>query len=392
MNRTLTENQQEAVDKLAKLRVGALFMACGTGKTQAACALIETVQDIDCVMWLCPCAVIDNLREELARCALPHDVHICGIESIGASDRIYLRELDFIKQHRCVFLVLDESIKIKNPCAKRTRRILSLAPHSSYRLILNGTPVTKNIMDIYTQMTFLSPKILPVRGWYEFRDRYCNYTQHKVNGRVTKTIITGYSNVDNLLALIKPYVFSCNLELKVSKRYHQLFWYLDFDEEEAYKALKESLFERYTDSETDEVNILAILQKLQQSYSLARNKWKLLDETINDKSIVFCKYIQTREEVQKRYPKATVLTYGKGSFGLNLQNFNRIIYFDKTFDYAFREQSEGRIYRNGQTLECEYFDLTGDVGLEHMIDACINTKESLVQHFKKEGKKAIEEV
>lgn len=392
MNRSLTDKQQEAVAKLSKLRVGALFMACGTGKTQAACALIETVQDIDCVMWLCPCAVIDNLREELARCALPHDVHICGIESIGASDRIYLRELDYIKQHRCVFLVLDESIKIKNPRAKRTRRILSLAPHSSYRLILNGTPVTKNIMDIYTQMTFLSPKILPVRGWCDFRDLYCRYTQYKRNGVVRRTVITGYANVDNLLALIKPYVFSCNLELKISKRYHIVFWFMDYDEADAYKELKDELFSTYLDEWTNEGNILAILQKLQQSYSLARNKWELLDETINDKSIVFCKYVRTCEEVQKRYPAATVLTYGKGSFGLNLQRFNRIIYFDKTFDYAFREQSEGRIYRNGQTLDCEYFDFTGDVGLEHMIDDCINRKESLIQYFKREGKKAIEKL
>lgn len=390
MNRSLTDKQQEAVAKLSKLRVGALFMACGTGKTQAACALIETVQDIDCVMWLCPCAVIDNLREELARCALPHDVHICGIESIGASDRSYLRELDYIKQHRCVFLVLDESIKIKNPRAKRTRRILSLAPHSSYRLILNGTPVTKNIMDIYTQMTFLSPKILPVRGWCDFRDLYCRYTQYKRNGVVRRTVITGYANVDNLLALIKPYVFSCNLELKISKRYHIVFWFMDYDEADAYKELKDELFSTYLDEWTNEGNILAILQKLQQSYSLARNKWELLDETINDKSIVFCKYVRTCEEVQKRYPAATVLTYGKGSFGLNLQRFNRIIYFDKTFDYAFREQSEGRIYRNGQTLDCEYFDFTGDVGLEHMIDDCINRKESLIQYFKREGKKAID--
>lgn len=390
--RELTKDQQEAIDKLARLKVGALFMACGTGKTQAACALIETVPDLDCVIWLCPCAVIENLKAELVRCELRRDVHICGIESIGASDRIYLQELDFIKKHRCVFLVLDESIKIKNPRAKRTRRILSLAPHSSYRLILNGTPVTKNILDIYTQMTFLSPKILPVRGWYEFRDRYCKYTQHKKNGRVIKTIITGYANVDNLLSLIKPYVFSCNLELKVSKRYHQLFWHLDYDEEEGYKDLKKRLFEDYIDYERDDVNLLAILQKLQQSYSLARNKWRRLDETINEKSIVFCKYIRTQEEIKKRYPSATVLTYGKGSFGLNLQNFNRIIYFDKTFDYAFREQSEGRIYRNGQTLDCEYFDLTGDVGLEGMIDDCINRKESLIQYFKREGKKAIEKL
>ena len=87
-----------------------------------------------------------------------------------------------------------------------------------------------------------------------------------------------------------------------------------------------------------------------------------------------------------------VLTYGTGSLGLNLQEYNRIIYFDKTFDYSFREQSEGRIYRNGQKLNCEYFDLTGEVGLEGIIDRCIYNKESLVNYFKKYSNKEIKEM
>lgn len=387
--RELTKSQAEAVEKLARLKVGALFMACGTGKTQTAVALVNSVPDVDCLYWLCPCQVKENLQAELEKCGCRYPAHIIGIESIGCSDRIYLEELEYIKQFKRVFMVLDESIKIKNARAKRSKRILDLAQHAEYRIILNGTPVTKNIMDIYTQMQFLSPKILPFKNWYKFRDSYCMTTTYKRGGVIQKTVITGYANVDHLLSIIKPYVFTCNLELKVNKRYHVLHWYLDYDEEEAYKELKAELFANYSE-DTSDINILAILQKLQHFYSCARNKWRLLDEYLTDKTIVFCKYHKSRDEVQARYPKAKVLTYGTGSFGLNLQDFHRIIYFDKTFDYAFREQSEGRIYRNGQTLDCEYYDLTGDVGLESMIDRCIQNKEGLVQHFKKQGKKSIE--
>lgn len=387
--RELTKDQAAAVEKLARLKVGALFMACGTGKTQTAVALVNSVQDVDCLYWLCPCQVKENLQAELDKCGCMYPAHIIGIESIGCSDRIYLEELEYIKQFKKVFMVLDESIKIKNARAKRSKRILDLARHTEYRIILNGTPVTKNIMDIYTQMQFLSPKILPFKNWYKFRDSYCKTTTYKRGGVIQKTVITGYANVDHLLSLIKPYVFTCNLELKVDKKYHVLHWYLDYDEEEAYKELKSELFANYSE-DTSDVNILAILQKLQHFYSCARNKWQLLDKYLTDKTIVFCKYHKSRDEVQARYPNAKVLTYGTGSFGLNLQEYHRIIYFDKTFDYAFREQSEGRIYRNGQTLDCEYYDLTGDVGLEAMIDRCISNKEGLVQHFKKQGKKAIE--
>lgn len=387
--RTLTESQAAAVEKLARLKVGALFMACGTGKTQTAVALVNSVPDIDCLYWLCPCQVKENLVAELEKCGCNYTPHIIGIESLGCSDRIFLEELEYVQQFKRVFMVLDESIKIKNSRAKRSTRILQLAQHAEYRIILNGTPVTKNIMDIYMQMQFLSPKILPFKNWYKFRDTYCQTTTYKKGGVIKKTVITGYANVDHLLSLIKPYVFTCNLELKVNKRYHVLHWYLDFDEQENYDELKRELFADYSEN-TSDVNILAILQKLQHSYACARQKWQLLDAYLTDKTIVFCKYHRSRDAVQERYPDAKVLTYGTGSFGLNLQDYNRIIYFDKTFDYSFREQSEGRIYRNGQTLDCEYFDLTGDIGLEDMIDRCIQNKEGLVQHFKKQGKKAIE--
>ena len=389
--RELTKSQVEAVEKLARLKVGALFMACGTGKTQTAVALVNSVPDIDCLYWLCPCQVKENLVAELEKCGCKYDAHIVGIESIGCSDRIFLEELEYVQKFKRVFMVLDESIKIKNSRAKRSTRILQLAQHAEYRIILNGTPVTKNIMDIYMQMQFLSPKILPFKNWYKFRDTYCQTTTYKKGGLIKKTVITGYANVDHLLSLIKPYVFTCNLELKVNKRYHVLHWYLDFEEQELYNELKRELFADYSEN-TSDVNILAILQKLQHSYACARQKWQLLDEYLTDKTIVFCKYHRSRDAVQERYPDAKVLTYGTGSFGLNLQEYNRIIYFDKTFDYSFREQSEGRIYRNGQTLDCEYFDLTGDIGLERMIDRCISTKEGLVQHFKKQGKKAIEQL
>ena len=359
-------------------------MACGTGKTQTAVSLVNSVEGVDCLYWLCPCQVKENLQEELEKCGCRYPAHIVGIESIGCSDRIFMEELAHIKQFKRVFFVLDESIKVKNPRAKRTRRILQLAQHGEYRIILNGTPVTKNIMDIFTQMQVLSPKILGCKNEWAFRDRYCRYTTFKRGGRIEKQVITGYANVDHLLSLIKPYVYTCNLELKVQKRYSVLYWYLDFDEQEAYNELKEELFRDYR--EDDDANILGILQKLQHSYACARNKWKLLDEYITDKTIVFCKFHRSRDAVQERYPQAKVLTYGTGSFGLNLQDYNRIIYFDKTFDYSFREQSEGRIYRNGQKLDCEYYDLTGDTGLEEMIDRCIQNKEGLVQHFKKQGK------
>ena len=321
-------------------------MACGTGKTQTAVSLINSVDDVGLLYWVCPCRVKENLQEELTKCGCRYPAHIIGVESIGCSDRIYLEELKFIKEAAesgVVFMVVDESIKIKNLRAKRTRRILDIAKVASYKLILNGTPITKNICDIYAQMQFLSPKILGC-NYNIFLNRYCKYTQIRKGWRIKKTIITGYANVDHLLSIIKPYVYQCDLELKVDKRYHVCNWAMTDEEAEKYQQLKYELFEQYKNYE-GEINMLAILSRLQHSYCLSAEKWDLLAELMTDKTIVFCKYKRSAEEVERRYPQAMVMTYGKGSFGLNLQRYNRIIYFDKTFDYSFREQSEGRIYR-----------------------------------------------
>lgn len=385
--RSLTPSQQEAVDKFNRLKVGALFMACGTGKTQTAVAIVNSVEGVDLLYWLCPCRVKDNLEAELAKCECRYNARIVGIESIGCSDRIYTEERSLLetakKDGKRIVMVVDESIKIKNLKARRTRRILTLSEFAEYKLILNGTPVTKNIIDIYAQMQFLSNKILDL-SYLEFRDRYCTYYQVKKGYRIKKTVITGFTNVDHLLSVIAPYVYNCELELKVGKLYNVEHWSMTYDEECAYDELKRELLYLYQDYD-GEVNMLAVLSKLQHFYAVCEDKFRVLDELVTDKAIVFCKYKVSAEQVSARYPKAMVLTYGKGSFGLNLQMYNRIIFFDKTFDYSFREQSEGRIYRNGQTLDCEYYDLTGDVGLEDLIDACINKKESLVNHFKEEG-------
>ena len=78
--------------------------------------------------------------------------------------------------------------------------------------------------------------------------------------------------------------------------------------------------------------------------------------------------------------------------GLNLQNFNYTIYFDKIWDLALRIQSGRRTFRTGQEYDCKYYDLTGDVGLEHLIDDNISKKVSMTEYFKGKTKEQLKEV
>lgn len=386
--RILNDNQAEAVKKLNDLKVGALFMDCGTGKTQTAAALVNSVKTVDYVLWVCPCQTKDNLKEELGQCALKYDPDIVGIESIGQSERIYLETMRKLQKAKHPFIVCDESIKIKNIHAVRTRRLLTLSKMAEYKLILNGTPVTKGIMDIYAQMEFLSPKILNMR-YCEFLDTFCYYRAIKQGSQIIRRIVVGYANVNYLLSLIQPYVYQCSLNLSLQQRYGERLYFLTEQESEEYYLLKERLLtlDMFRDN-----HFFGIIQRMQHLYCCSESKFELLKGLVTPKSIVYCKFRRSKAEVEKRFPGTLVLTYGKGAFGLNLQDYNQIIYFDKTFDYAFREQSEARIYRTGQQDHCFYYDLTGNVGLEILMDECIRKKTNLISYFKTHGNETIKKL
>jgi predicted helicase len=119
----LKNNQSQAKTHLQDWKVGALFMEMGTGKTRTALELINTVDYSD-VIWVCPLRTIDNVKAEINKWGGLENVHFYGVESISMSDRIYLELYNKVQSSDKPFLVMDESIKIKNHDSKRTIRML----------------------------------------------------------------------------------------------------------------------------------------------------------------------------------------------------------------------------------------------------------------------------
>ena len=72
-----------------------------------------------------------------------------------------------------------------------------------------------------------------------------------------------------------------------------------------------------------------------------------------------------------------------GSTGLNLQEANYMIYYNNTFDYAKRVQSEDRIHRLGQNKNCHIIDIVGNCGIDDKIMESISKKESLSKSIRK---------
>ena len=59
------KNQQLAFDKLSKLKVGALFLDTGTGKTKVALDLIASkAHKVDYILWICPFSIKSEIESE----------------------------------------------------------------------------------------------------------------------------------------------------------------------------------------------------------------------------------------------------------------------------------------------------------------------------------------
>jgi SNF2 family DNA or RNA helicase len=404
--RPLLDNQSKAEQHLNTLKVGALFMEPGTGKSRVALELVNPVKP-DLVVWIGP---LGTIRPKSAG-VLPISAEIdkwggfnaetiyVGVESIQQSDRIFLQLYDRIKAAKRPFVVVDESLKIKNAEAKRTKRLMQLGEMVEYKLILNGTPLSRNLMDLKPQMDFLSPRILSMSD-AEFKNTFCKYTKvtKSFGGRksYTKEFITGYENIDYLYSLIRHYVYECDLSLSIQQLYKEIPYCLDEASSKEYYRLKE----RYLDDEMltwKNNNIfLEMTQKMQHTYCCTPSKFEALERLFKDvdesRTIIYCKYVASREACQKYFKKATVLSYQKESLGLNLQHLNNTVYFDKIWDYALRVQAGRRTFRTGQEYDCRYWDLTGNVGLESLIDSNVQKKVGMVEYFKGKTREQIKAV
>jgi SNF2 family DNA or RNA helicase len=433
----LLQHQQLAYDKLRHLKIGALYMDMGVGKTRTALELIALRLEsgkINQVLWLCPCSVKSTIKAELQK-HVDGDLSmftIEGIESMSQSDRLYLRLLDLVANQK-VFLIVDESNLVKNHFAKRTKRISALAKSCAYRLILNGTPVSKNEADLFAQWYILDERIL---GYHSFWSFAANHLEYDDYGKVRRVL-----NVDYLTEKISPYSYGVKKEeciILPRKRYRERDFALTEEQEYAYYDAKEQLLADV--DEFDSTTIYKLFTGLQQVTSgraivsiyplksipffdnpLDNPRIKALLQEVDDveeKIIIWCKFKHEIDDVtlilRDRYGADGVAQfYGGinqksriaemerfkndaqyliahkvcGGYGLNLQFCSHMIYYNNDFNWATRAQSEDRVHRLGQTKEVTIVDICAASKIDDRIINNLNCKGVLCDRFKDELKK-----
>lgn len=370
-------------------------MQMGTGKTRVAIELIHST-DSDLALFICPFSTKENLQTEINKWKLKTNHIVVAYESISSSDRIYSELLTQIKNKK-LFIVADESIFIKNEESKRFNRLVELAKLSEYRLILNGTPITNNEWDLYNQMYFLSPKIIGMNR-QQFLNTFFTRIRYKKKFEKPKEFYKlSKVNVDYLYKLIEPYIFK--VELNFDKKIQERYYTIPASAEtiQKYNDIKEQLL----DSIRDEEIILDKLMLMKYVMFTDGERLTQIAEHINDQCIVYARYIKEAEFLAKHTNgylitgstpqnervniiskfkndnKPLIMTYGVGSYGLNLQFCSHIIFSSITFDYGKVEQAQARIKRIGQERDIKYTYLRSNLGLYRMIENNLINKENL---------------
>ena len=391
--------QQEAFNRFKKLKVGALFMQMGSGKTKVAINLINNVAEkVDLALFITPNQTQETIKQEILKWGLDIPYILKSYENISMSDKGYLDLLKEIKDKR-LFIIADESSFIKNETSKRYERILEIAKYSEFRLILNGTPITKDEWDLYNQMYFLSPKIIGMSR-NEFLNTFFKKITFKKIGNKEKTFYKlSEINIDYLQKLIDPYVFKTNLDFSLKESINNQIITSSLETQEAYLKQKEILLKNIKEGYN---NILLDLVKLEYINACDENKAREIAGYIKNKQVIcYCHYlkeldliknnlnndcyiitgtIKNRNEIIEEFKnnnKPLLITYGCGAFGLNLQFCNEIVFSSLIYDYAKLEQAKYRIKRIGQTQDIIYTTYKTELGINNIIDKCINNKTTL---------------
>lgn len=396
MHVELTEKQKEALERFQRLKVGALFMRQGTGKTRVALELVNYNKP-DYLLYLTPYSTIENAQAEIERwgCCCPYDV--VGYETIASSDKKFVELYNKLDPKKRNFIIADESIFIKNGRSKRTSRSKRLRERCQYALILNGTPVTRDEWDLFNQMDFLSEKILQM-DYRQFLQMF--FVEHEHDGQRYHTFYE--PNRPALVKLCSPYVYEADLEFDKNER-RETHWIQCSQEE--YEAAKQKILQEYRQYTID--TLLVLFAELQRYAACMPGKnAAVADYARGRRCIVFCTYrdeirqigeqcdsyvitgdtsLKERKEILERFKadeKPLLLMLGCGSYGLNLQFCSEIVYSSISFDYAQMEQSEYRIKRLGQQSDIQYTYILAGVGINQMMLKNLDEKENLLDIVK----------
>lgn len=330
--------------------------------------------------------------------------------------------VNLLRQFNCL-LCIDESQRIKNHSAKRTKYIIEISKFVKYKRICTGTPITKGVQDIYTQFKFLNPNIIGISNYYAFRARYC------IMGGYEMKQIVGYKYIEELQNKIQSYSMrvlkkEC-LDLP-DKIYQRVPFDITKTQRDLYEEVKKEGIATITEKKELLFNhVITRIIKMQQIISgyifdtdrkefidiveFKKNpkilKLKELLDKISGKVIVWSRFSRDIDLILKLVGNQGVRYDGKisseqrkinkdcfkknkdvkyfisnlqvGSTGLTLTEAETAIYYSNSYDLELRLQSEDRCHRIGTKNNINYIDLEANKTIDKKIIKILRNKKRI---------------
>eukprot|EP01018_Ginkgo_biloba_P038739 Gb_04358 [translate_table: standard] len=142
----------------------------------------------------------------------PNSFHVCI-----TTYRLVIQDAKAFKRKKWKYLILDEAHLIKNWKSQRWQTLLNF--NSKRRILLTGTPLQNDLMELWSLMHFLMPHVF--QSHQEFKDWFSNPITGMVEGQdqVNKEV------VDRLHNVLRPFILrrlKRDVEKQLPKKYEHV--------------------------------------------------------------------------------------------------------------------------------------------------------------------------
>ena len=191
--------QKQGIEFLVSKQGGMLLDEQGLGKTVQALEAVKQTQ-AQVLVIVCPAIMRGTWSHHVAN-LMPSNIQLVinSYEWYVKLDN-YKSLIKSIKGKQ-VAVIVDESHYIKTPTSKRTKTVQHLLSLDNivFKVLFTGTPVTRDVDDLYTQLKVFYPDFC--RSIFEYRKKYMNCI-HSYFGDVYKGFKNEYSRQE-IIRLLK---------------------------------------------------------------------------------------------------------------------------------------------------------------------------------------------
>ncbi len=338
------------------------------------------------------------------------------------SYNILVKDIKAFVDTKLNYVILDESQAIKNINSQRYKAVSLLKPKN--KIVLSGTPIENNLLELYAQMNFTNPGIFNTINF--FKKQYVNPIQKNADPK----------KIDELQKMIHPFICR-RTKYQVAKDLPQktesiLYCEMDKEQEAIYNKLK-TYYKSYILNaietkgiERSGMFIIEGLLKLRQvcdSTSLLKEKnhptYSIkLDMLINQieqipakhKILVFSQFLGMLDLIKTQFNELNIpylyldgkvknrkavvdqfqndesvrvflISLKVGGIGLNLTAADYVYLIDPWWNPAIEQQAIDRIYRIGQTKNVFAYKMICKNSVEEKILNLQARKSQIASHI-----------